>query len=232
MDEIEDIVKFLPCSIDNVCEVEEWLDAMSEEGYLLKEDTINLLFGIFEKKTDQRRYYYHVVTGMKSKDDQSVFRLDEKTIKKYEDQKLKYVGKTCGYYLFRTDRLSVIQNIVDDSEKTRKINYIKHNIYGIVVLSIFSVIIFHGLNVFEISEVADVIAKYVLFFLVMILMCIGVEIYGTFEDLKDENKLKPTYARNVRVCSCKPELIFKSLYLIAIVLFLVLILLQDLSMKL
>lgn len=67
MSENNEIIKFLPCSIDNVCDVEEWLDVLSTQGYLLKKQTINLLAGIFYLEPDKRRYYHHVVVGEKTK---------------------------------------------------------------------------------------------------------------------------------------------------------------------
>ncbi len=231
MDEVEEIIKFLPCSIDNMCEVEEWLDAMSLEGYLVKKEAINLLFGVFEKNPDKKRYYHFLMAGMKSSHDQSVFRLDEKTIRHYEKERMEFVGKVCGYFLFRTDRLDVIQKVADESEKDRKISLMKHEILEIVIMTIFALILFQGLYIFKISDLADVIGDCLNFILVMILLCLGVEIYGTYEDLNDEHKLRPTYLRKVKVKNPISELIFKALFFIVIVLFLWLVILQDISMK-
>ncbi len=229
MSENNEIIKFLPCSIDNVCDVEEWLDVLSTQGYLLKSQTINLLAGIFYLEPDKRRYYHHVVAGEKTKK-KDIFENDRITVEKYTSQGLEFLGKTCGYYFFRTDQLSVIEKVCEPTEKKRKLNLIYHGIMTIIMICIFSGVLFHGLNVYNYNTFAKIMAEVMGLLLVVIVLVLGVEVYGAYEDLKNPDKMKPAYQRKLNLQTPELELTYKAMLLILILSFVVLILMQDLML--
>ncbi len=229
MSEINEIIKFLPCSIDNVCDVEEWLDVLSTEGYLLKSQTINLLAGIFYLEPDKRRYYHHVVVGEKTKN-KDIFENDRITVEKYTSQGLEFLGKTCGYYFFRTDQRSLIESVSDPTEKKRKLHLIYHGIMTIIMICIFSAVLFHGLNIYNYNTFANILAEVMGLLLVVIILVLGVEVYGAFEDLKCPDKMKPTYQRKLHKQTPELELTYKAMLLTLILSFVVLILMQDMML--
>ncbi len=229
MSESNEIIKFVPCSIDNVCDIEEWLDALSKEGYLLKSQTINLLAGIFYLEPDKRRYYHHVVAGEKTKK-KDIFENDRITIEKYTEKGMEFLGKTCGYYFFRTDQLSVIERVCAPTEKKRKLNLIFHGIMTIIMICVFSAVLFHGLSIYNYNMFANILAEVMGLLLVVIVLVLGVEVYGAFEDLKIPEKMKPTYQRKLKLQTPELELTYKAMLLILILSFVVLILMQDLML--
>ena len=61
------IKKFLPCLVQDTETLSEWLDALSMNGYLLRDYSINFLYAEFIQSNTKERYFHLVIPTMKIK---------------------------------------------------------------------------------------------------------------------------------------------------------------------
>lgn len=110
-------IKFLPCDPTDTIKTEEWLDALSMEGYLLKYESINSIYAKFEKADEAKRYYHLVIPTIKTTSMGFIHDEDyehtSQTIRQCKENGMQYLGESAGCLFFRTADKEAAKKCVD-----------------------------------------------------------------------------------------------------------------------
>ena len=224
------IKKFLPCLVQDTETLSEWLDALSIQGYLLRDYSINFLYAEFIQSNTKERYFHLVIPTMEIKTRGIVNNeeMDQSTISEYKEKGMEYVSTTCGYMIFRTKELNTIKSTIDINGYLTKRNAFDLNIIQFI-LSIVSAI----LLVTHIHKLC--INNLLTGFFIIVLILVGIDIIFQLitvikkvKELKQEDSILPLYMKEPRMISSLPQVLFiGTLFLLLIFVVIILIMTQQ-----
>ncbi len=223
------VKKFLPCLVQDTETLVEWLDALSEKGYLLRKYSMNFLFGEFLQTKNTERYFHLVIPGMKiqSRGIVNDEEMDQSTISKYKDSGMEYLGTTCGYLLFRTNDKKIIKENADINGYLTKRTGIDLSIIQLIGSIVSTVLLITNIQKLCINAIMTG-----LFGVLIIFLCIDFiySIQNILKKLKQIKKLDailPLYMREVKVVSSLPQIIFMITLFLIIILVMVILVISD-----
>lgn len=224
------IKKFLPCLVQDTETLSEWLDALSIQGYLLRDYSINFLYAEFIQSNTKERYFHLVIPTMEIKTRGIVNdeEMDQSTISEYKEKGMEYVATTCGYMIFRTKELNTIKSTIDINGYLTKRNAFDLNIIQFI-LSIVSAI----LLVTHIHKLC--INNLLTGFFIIVLILVGIDIIFQLitvikkaKELKQEDSILPLYLKEPRMISPLPQVLFiATLFFLLIFVVIILIMTQQ-----
>ncbi len=221
--------RFLPCLVQDTETFTEWLDALSTQGYLLKKYSINFLFGEFYQTNHSDRYFHLVIPTMKIQTHgiTNNEEIDQSTISKYKESGMEYLGKTCGYLLFRTNDRKIIEKNVDIN------GYLsKRNTLDLLIIQVIGSIISAILLIINIQNLCINLFMNVLFILLIIFL--GIDLFYSLKNIliklkqfKEPDAILPLYMKEVKVISSIPQIIFDITLLTLIILVIIIMIISD-----
>ena len=221
--------KFLPCLVQDTETLTEWLDALSEKGYLLRKYSMNFLFAEFLQAKNMQRYFHLVIPSMKiqSRGIVNDEEIDQSTISKYKESGMEYLGTTCGYLIFRTSDKKIIQKNVDINGYLTKRNGIDLSIIQLICSIVSTVLLITNIQKLCINSIMTG-----LFVVLIIFLCIDLiysirNILKKFKQIKKTDAILPLYMRDVKVISSLPQIIFMITLLLIIILVIVILVIFD-----
>lgn len=220
------IVKFLPCDPVDTVGLEEWLDALSMEGYLVRYESINSIYARFYKAEEAKRYYHLLIPtiktqsrGLISDEDREI---TSETIMQYKESGMEYLGETGGCMLFRTDQLSVIRKCCDICgyfDVKKSISY-KTVSMIIMLIPLFSLsnMIFRAGSFEAISMQVKILLSIEIILVLSDIIIYVIDIIQQRHTIKKEDKLLPTYLKDVKIRSAFPRMFILISMIIVLVL--------------
>lgn len=221
--------KFLPCLVQDTETLTEWLDALSEKGYLLRKYSMNFLFAEFLQAKNMQRYFHLVIPSMKiqSRGIVNDEEIDQSTISKYKESGMEYLGTTCGYLIFRTSDKKIIQKNVDINGYLTKRNGIDLSIIQLICSIVSTVLLITNIQKLCINSIMTG-----LFVVLIIFLCIDLiysirNILKKLKQIKKTDAILPLYMRDVKVISSLPQIIFMITLLLIIILVILILVIFD-----
>lgn len=223
------VKKFLPCLVQDTETLAEWLDALSEKGYLLRKYSMNFLFGEFLQSKNTERYFHLVIPSIKIQSRGIINDevMDQSTISKYKESGMEYLGTTCGYLIFRTSDKKIIQKNVDTNGYLTKRNGIDLSIIQLICSIVSTVLLITNIQKLCINSIMTG-----LFVVLIIFLCIDLiysirNIFKKLKQIKKPDAILPLYMRDVKVVSSLPQIIFMITLLLIIILVIVILVISD-----
>ncbi len=198
----------------------------SIQGYLLRRYSMNFLFGEFIQTNQTDRYFHLVIptTKIQSHGIANDEEIDQTTIASYKESGMEYLGKTCGYLLFRTNDRKIIEKNIDINGYL-----IKRNSLELLIIQLIGSLISIILLITNIKKLCIVPITTGLFGLLLVFLTVDL-FYGIKNVLTKRKQIKqpdailPLYMKDVQVISSIPQIIFDlSLLFICILVILILI---------
>lgn len=206
----------------------EWLDALSIQGYLLKRYSMNFLFGEFIQTNQTDRYFHLVIPTTKiqshgiAKDEE----IDQTTIASYKESGMEYLGKTCGYLLFRTNDRKIIEKNIDINGYLIKRNSLELLIIQLIGSLISIILLITNIKKLSITPITTGLFGLLLVFLTVDLFYGIKNVLTKRKQIKQPDAILPLY-----VISSIPQIIFDLSLLFICILVIVILIISDSQAK-